>query len=84
MYLADPYRCVRPLDLVLSHSQRATLVRADPSQIKCAQDITVLLNETADWDAEWSSKVFKVITQFESENAGSSEQSSTQKKRKRK
>ncbi|KAN0128855.1 P-loop containing nucleoside triphosphate hydrolase protein [Lactarius tabidus] len=53
----DPFCCVCPLDIILLHSQRATLVCADLSQIKCAQDVMALLDETAEWDAEWAAKV---------------------------
>jgi hypothetical protein len=81
-YWTDPFCCVHPLDIILSHSQRATLVCADPSKIKCAQDVTALLDETAEWDAEWAAKVFDIITKFKSKYAGSSEQ--TQKKHKQK
>lgn len=84
VYLADPYRCVRPVDLILSRAQKAILIRADPRKINCAQDITTLLDETTEWDAEWSAKVYGVITKFESEYACISEQTVTQKKRKRK
>ena len=81
-HLADPFRSVRPPDFILSETQRATLVRADPKKIKTAKDITALLEESDDWDAEWSAKIFRVITQFETEYASISEKSSTQRKRK--
>lgn len=81
-YLADPFRSTRPPDLILTDTQRATLVRADPRKIKTAQDITALLGESADWEAEWSAKIFKVITLFNDECASIFKQPTTQRKRK--
>ncbi|KAH9052274.1 P-loop containing nucleoside triphosphate hydrolase protein [Lactarius vividus] len=81
---ADPARSVRPPDFILSSSQRETLVRANPKTVKTAQDITALLGESAEWSAEWSAKVFEVIAHFENEKACITEQSTTQRKRKRK
>jgi hypothetical protein len=34
-----------------------------------AQDVTALLDESAEWEAEWAEKVFGVITQFGDEYA---------------
>jgi hypothetical protein len=68
-HFADPFRAVRPPDLILSDIQRATLVRADPRKIKTPQDITALLEESAKWEVEWSAKVFGFITRFENEYA---------------
>src|SRR5580698_3927262 len=51
-HLADPSRTVRPPDLILSDTQRASLVRADLKTLKTADDITVLLQESNDWGAE--------------------------------
>ncbi|KAF8258083.1 P-loop containing nucleoside triphosphate hydrolase protein, partial [Lactarius quietus] len=67
-----------------SFSGRATLVRADLEKINSAQDVTVLLDETANWDAEWSAKVFEVITKFDTNYACILEESSTHRKRKQK
>jgi len=75
---ADPFRSIRPPDLILSLTQRTTLIRADPS--KTAQDITALLDESVDWDAEWSAKTFEVISQFNKDYARITEQSITQRK----
>ncbi|PPQ81297.1 hypothetical protein CVT24_009899 [Panaeolus cyanescens] len=60
----DPLRCVRPIHMVLSHSQRHELVRADPSKIKSPSDVTALLKETKEWAMEWEVKVFAVIETF--------------------
>ena len=79
----DPLRCVRPPDLILADTQRATLVRADPKKINNAQDITELLGESADWGAEWSAKIFGVIIQFNNEYACISKQAAVERKRKR-
>lgn len=60
--------------------QRATLVQADPKTIKTASDITTLLQESDDWDEEWSAKVFEVITKFEVDYARVMGQTGAQKK----
>jgi hypothetical protein len=64
---ADPCRAVRPPDLILSETQHASLVRADPKTLKSTKDITVLLQESDDWGDKWSAMLFEVITQFESD-----------------
>ncbi|KAF8258171.1 P-loop containing nucleoside triphosphate hydrolase protein, partial [Lactarius quietus] len=63
---------------------RVTLVHTDPEKFKSAQDITTLLDETADWDAKWSAKVFEVITKFDTNYACISEESLTRRKCKQK
>ena len=79
----EQLHCVRPPDLILADTQRATLVRADPKKIKNSQDITALLGESADWGAEWSVKIFKVIVQFHNKYACISKQAAAERKRKR-
>ena len=79
-HLADPYRAVRPSYFILSEMQRATLVQADPKTIKTARDITTLLQESDDWDEEWSAKVFEVITKFEADYGRVMGQTGAQKK----
>jgi hypothetical protein len=82
-HLADSSRSVRPPDFILTETQRAMLIRADPRKIKTAQDITVLLEESTEWGVEWAAKIFTVITQFEAEYTSISGKSTTQRKRKR-
>jgi len=60
----DSLRSVRPPHLILSHSQRFELVRAHPKRLKSVSDITTLLNESSEWESEWASKIYGVITQF--------------------
>lgn len=63
----DPFRSVRPTYHILSDTQRAVLVRAHPSKVLTAHDITVLLGETPEWEEEWSSKLCAVLSQFASD-----------------
>ncbi|KAF8267862.1 hypothetical protein EI94DRAFT_1700713 [Lactarius quietus] len=83
-HLADPFHCIHLLNLILSYLQRATLVHADPEKIKSIQDTTMLLDETSNWDAKWSAKVFEVITKFNTDYVCISEESSTCRKCKQK
>ncbi|KAF8264318.1 P-loop containing nucleoside triphosphate hydrolase protein [Lactarius quietus] len=73
-----------PASTMEKTKQRVTLVRTDPEKIKSAQDVTTLLDETADWGAKWSAKVFEVITKFDTNYACISEESSTCRKPKQK
>jgi hypothetical protein len=82
-HLADPCRAVRPPELILSENQRASLVCADPKTLKSAKDITALLQESDEWDDEWSEKLFEVVTKFEVDYACIKGQKATQKKGKR-
>lgn len=82
-HLADRYRAIRLPDLILSEMQHASLVWADPKTIKTASDVTALLQESDDWDEEWSAKVFEVIKEFEVDYARVTGQTVTQKKGKR-
>lgn len=63
-HLADPDCAVRPPDLILSEMQCASLIRTDPKAIKMLKDITALLQESDNWDEEWSMKIFEVIKEF--------------------
>ena len=75
---------VRPPHLILSDSQRATLVRAHPKKIKTPQDITTLLEQTSEWASEWSQGLFEVITNFAIDYARTTtEKTGVQRKRKR-
>lgn len=78
---ADLWRTVRPLDLILSETQRAILVRADPKTLKTAKDITTLFQESDEWDAEWSAKLFEVVKTFEVDYARVMGQSAAQQKK---
>ena len=78
----DPLHAVCPPDFILLDTQRAMLVCVDSKKIKTVQDITALLEESDDWDAEWSAKIFRVVMQFETEYACISEKLTTQRKRK--
>lgn len=82
-YIADPFRCSRPPDLILSDTQRATLIRTDPTKLESPGDITALLEESVEWGTEWAVRLFEVITQFDQEYALSVEKSTTHRKRKR-
>jgi hypothetical protein len=83
VHLADPCHAIRPPELILSETQRASLVQADPKTLKTAKDITVLLQESDDWDDEWSAKLFDVITKFEADYGLVKGQAVTQQKGKR-
>jgi hypothetical protein len=78
----DPLCSVRPPHLILSDIQHATLVRAHPSKLSKAEDITSLLNQTSEWASEWSHGLFEVITQFTVDYACISEKNGVQRKRK--
>jgi hypothetical protein len=70
-----------PLDFILSAAQRAILICADPKKLKSAQDVTTVLEESAEWGAEWSMKIFEVIRQFETDYACILEKSKARRKR---
>ena len=80
-HLADSWCTVRPPDLILSETQRASLVRADPKTLKTARDITMLFQESDKWDTEWSAKLFEVIRIFEVDYAWVMGHSATQQKK---
>ena len=79
---ADPWRTVRPPDLILSETQRMSLVRVDPKTLKTAKDITTLFGESDDWDTEWSAKLFEVIQKFEVDYAHVTRQSTAHQRKK--
>ncbi len=79
----DPLRSVRPLHLILSHSQRLHLVRAHPNKVKSVSDVLILLDKTSgsDWAEEWSLKVFNVICAYEHDLATLAEQNRIRKRK---
>ena len=52
---------------ILSHLQRVKLVRTQAKDLHNPGDITLLLGESREWEAEWAFKLFALLQQYEAE-----------------
>jgi hypothetical protein len=68
-HLADSSCAACPSIMILSEVQCASLMQADPKTLKTVKDVMSLLQESDDWDVEWSTKPFDVIMKFEADYA---------------
>ena len=50
---------------ILSRAQRDVLVRTQYQAITSASSNTKILNETSEWDEEWTEKNYKVICDYQ-------------------
>lgn len=57
----NPLHSAWPPHLILSQTQRMTLVCTHPTKIRSEHDITTILDESKEWADEWAAKVFAVI-----------------------
>ena len=64
---ADDLQSVHPMYDILSDMQRKLLVRTLAKNIRTANDISLLLGESCEWEAEWASKLFSLILRYEAE-----------------
>jgi hypothetical protein len=65
----DLLRSVRLPHFILSQTQHFNLTQVNPNQIKSPSDITVLLNESSDWEDEWALKLFNLFLLYKADLA---------------
>jgi len=63
----DPLAAVRPPNLIIDDKDIHKLARIHPSQMTDHKEITNALDETREWETDWSKQIFTVIQQFDQE-----------------
>ena len=61
----DPLSAVRPPSFIIDKAGITLLARLHPQDISNYRQIRILLDQTMEWEEEWSKKIFNVIQQFE-------------------
>ncbi|KAJ7626970.1 P-loop containing nucleoside triphosphate hydrolase protein [Roridomyces roridus] len=64
-HASDPLRAVRTRTSILSDTALVTLATAHPTRIRSIGDIVNMLEETTEWEEEWGSQVFNVISEYD-------------------
>ena len=60
-----PLRAFRPPYFILTDTQRMKLVRANPKEIKSAEDVQRILEESDQWRLKWAEKLYTVVMDYE-------------------
>lgn len=71
---------VLPLSSILNDMSINILAKTHPENITSYQQITVLLDQTKEWEQIWSEKIFNVIRQFDQDLTTLRHSTATQKK----
>ncbi|KAF8871288.1 P-loop containing nucleoside triphosphate hydrolase protein [Infundibulicybe gibba] len=64
-YMNSPHRFSQRASLILDEPSIHSLVKVDPKNIKTPSDITQILNQTTEWESNWSRPIYKVITAYD-------------------
>ena len=80
----DPLAAVRPHSFIIDNAGIALLAKLHPQDISNYQQIKVLLDQSMEWEEEWSKKIFNVIQQFEEDLVTLRRTTTTQKKNQQK
>ncbi|CAA7268576.1 unnamed protein product [Cyclocybe aegerita] len=63
----DTLRSVRPSSFIIDDKSIAKLARLHPTTVNSPAQITLELNETPEWQNEWSKSIFDVINTYDQE-----------------
>jgi len=64
-HIKDPLALVTPPSLIIDDDSIISLAKIHPQDLTGYQQITVLLDQTVEWEEEWSMEIFNVIQQFD-------------------
>ncbi|KAJ7314178.1 P-loop containing nucleoside triphosphate hydrolase protein [Mycena albidolilacea] len=64
---SDPLRAVRPLTYILDAKAIKTLSTVHPDRLSSVSQVVAVLEETDEWEVEWGSNVFAVISAYDAE-----------------
>ncbi len=71
---------VLPLSSILDDTSIDSLAKLHPENITSFEQITIMLDQTKDWEQAWSKKIFDVIQQFDKDLTSFRQTAATQKK----
>lgn len=61
----DPLAAVRPISFIIDDKGILALAKLHPNDINDRRKIVTTLNETVEWDEEWSQKILNVIQKYD-------------------
>ncbi|KAJ7845810.1 P-loop containing nucleoside triphosphate hydrolase protein [Mycena olivaceomarginata] len=64
---SDPLRAVRPPTYILDAKAIKTLSTVHPDRLSSVSQVVAVLEETDEWEVEWGSNVFAVISAYDAE-----------------
>jgi len=64
-----PLHAFRPPYFILSNTQHMKLVHANPKEIKSAEDVQHILEESDQWRLKWAEKLYTVVMDYEQDLA---------------
>jgi ribonuclease D len=80
----DPLAAVRPPSFIIDNAGITLLAKPHPQDISSYQQIRVILDQSMEWEKEWSKKIFDIIQQFEEDLITRRRTTATQKKNQQK
>ena len=80
----DPLAAVRPPSFIIDNAGITLLAKLHPQDITSYQQIRVILDQSMEWEEEWSQKIFDIIQQFEEDLITRRRTTATQKKNQQK
>jgi len=75
---------VTPPSFIIDDASIAILAKLHPQHLTNHQQITVMLDQTVEWEEEWSREIFGVIRQFDQDLLALRQTTATQKKNQQK
>lgn len=80
----DPLAAVRPPTFILDDKGIKTLARIYPTEIRNTTQVVQALEETEEWDQEWSKEIIAIIQAYDNELKGSRKAATAQQKARQK
>ena len=80
----DPLAAVRPPTFILDDKGIKTLATIHPTEIRNTTQVVQALNETEEWDQEWSKEIVAIIQAYDNELKGARKAATAQQKARQK
>ena len=80
----DPLSAVRPPSFIIDKAGITLLAKLHPQDISNYRQIRIILDQTMEWEEEWSKKIFDIIQQFDEDLINLRRTTATQKKNQQK
>lgn len=76
-------RSIRPPTFILDDAAIKKLTMAPASSLNSAEDVVALLEQSPEWKYMWAAEVFDVVSKYEPEEDGNSDEELTGSKRRK-
>ena len=80
----DPLSAVRPPSFIIDKASIILLAKLHPQDISSYRQVRIILDQSLEWEEEWSKKIFDVIQQFEEDLINLRRTTATQRKNQQK